>query len=54
MAPPEALDYVVIHELCHLFDFNHSPAFWRRVQSHQPDYAVWRGFLRSGWKHPYK
>ena len=53
MAPPEALDYVVIHELCHLYDFNHSPKFWERVARYQPDYAVWRDFLRSGWVHPY-
>ncbi len=53
MAPPEALDYVVIHELCHLYDFNHSPKFWARVAQYQPDYAAWRDFLRSGWAHPY-
>ncbi len=53
MAPPEALDYVVIHELCHLYDFNHSPKFWARVAAFQPDYATWRDFLRSGWAHPY-
>ena len=53
MAPPEALDYVVIHELCHLYEFNHSPKFWERVARYQPDYAVWRDFLRSGWAHPY-
>ena len=53
MAPPEALDYVVIHELCHLHEFNHSPKFWERVARYQPDYAVWRDFLRSGWVHPY-
>ena len=53
MAPPEALDYVVIHELCHLYEFNHSPKFWERVARYQPDYATWRDFLRSGWAHPY-
>ena len=54
MAPGEALDYVVIHELCHLFEFNHSDRFWRRVARFQPDYAVWRDFLRSGWTHPFQ
>ena len=54
MAPSEALDYVVIHELCHLYDFNHSPAFWKRVGQYQPEYAVWRDFLRSGWAHPFR
>ena len=49
MAPPEALDYVVIHELCHLYEFNHSPKFWARVEKYQPDYALWRKWLRSGW-----
>ena len=53
MAPPEALDYVVIHELCHLYEFNHSPKFWARVSHWQPDYEIWRDFLRSGWAHPY-
>lgn len=53
MAPCEALDYVVIHELCHLYEFNHSAQFWRRVERYQPDYAVWRDFLRSGWNHPF-
>ncbi len=53
MAPPEALDYVVIHELCHLYEFNHSQKFWARVARWQPDYEIWRSFLRSGWAHPY-
>ena len=53
MAPPEALDYVVIHELCHLYEFNHSERFWARVARYQPNYATWRTFLRSGWAHPY-
>ena len=48
-APPQALDYVVIHELCHLYEFNHSPKFWARVEKYQPDYALWRKWLRSGW-----
>ncbi len=54
MAPPEALDYVVIHELCHLYEFNHSAQFWKRVSRYMSDYAVWRDFLRSGWNHPYR
>ena len=53
LCPPEVMDYVVIHELCHLYEFNHSPKFWERVARYQPDYAVWRDFLRSGWVHPY-
>lgn len=47
MAPEEALNYVVIHELCHLYDFNHSARFWARVQSHQPDYPVWKKWLKD-------
>ena len=46
MAPPEALDYVVIHELCHLIEFNHSPRFWRLVEAQMPDYEVWRKWLK--------
>jgi len=54
MAPPEALDYVVIHELCHLYEFNHSPRFWARVETYQSEYARWRAWLRSGWNHPFR
>lgn len=54
MAPKEALDYVVIHELCHLYEFNHSDKFWQRVERYQRDYAHWRDFLRSGWNHPFR
>lgn len=47
MAPPEALDYVVVHELCHLHEFNHSPRFWSLVEEQMPDYAVWKKWLKS-------
>ena len=44
-APPEALDYVVIHELCHLHEFSHSARFWRMVQKHMPEYEAWKKWL---------
>lgn len=44
-APQEALDYVVVHELCHLYEFNHSPGFWRMVESVLPDYEQWKRWL---------
>ena len=47
MAPPEALDYVVVHELCHLYEFNHSPRFWALVENQLPDYAVWKKWLKQ-------
>ena len=45
MAPPQVLDYVVIHELCHLWEFNHSPRFWALVENQMPDYEVWKKWL---------
>ena len=47
MAPPEVLDYVVIHELCHLIEFNHSKRFWALVESQMPEYEVWKKWLKS-------
>ena len=47
LAPKEALEYVVIHELCHLVHFNHSERFWKEVESRMPEYDVWRKWLRA-------
>ena len=53
MAPPEALDYVAVHELCHLIEMNHSPAFWAQVEKHCPDYKKWRDYLKKGISSPF-
>lgn len=47
MAPPEALEYVVIHELCHLIEFNHSPRFWNLVRKLMPEYEAWKKWLKA-------
>lgn len=46
-APPEALDYVVIHELCHLREMNHSKKFWAHVEAACPAYKARRRWLRD-------
>lgn len=47
MAPPQALTYVVIHELCHLLYFNHSAKFWAEVERRMPDYRIWKNWLKQ-------
>lgn len=47
MAPISIIDYVVVHELCHLKVKNHSPAFWRLVSLAVPDYRKRRDWLRK-------
>ena len=46
MAPPEVIDYVVVHELCHLKVHNHQREFWSYVGRHEPDYKKLRKWLR--------
>jgi predicted metal-dependent hydrolase len=47
LAPPEALETVVIHELAHLRVFGHGPRFWSIVAGRRPDHRVWRRWLRE-------
>lgn len=47
LAPPAILDYVVVHELCHLTHMNHSPAFWQAVEAVYPDYREARKWLKE-------
>jgi predicted metal-dependent hydrolase len=45
--PTELIDYVVVHELSHLREMNHSPAFWAEVARVLPDHAARRQALRA-------
>ena len=47
LTPPEVLDYVVVHELCHLIEMNHSKQFWDAVERIMPDYKVHRKWLKD-------
>lgn len=47
MAPPEVIDYIVVHEMAHLEVPNHSASFWDRVASIMPEYRVHKKWLRE-------
>lgn len=47
LAPPAALETVVVHELAHLRVFGHGPRFWELVAAQRPDHLVWRRWLRA-------
>ena len=47
LTPPEVLDYVVVHELCHRKEMNHSPKFWEAVEKLCPDYRIHRKWLKD-------
>lgn len=47
MAPTEVLDYVAAHEVAHLIEMNHSPAFWAKVEAIYPDYKPMRRWLKT-------
>ncbi len=46
-APEEVLDYVIVHELCHRKQMNHSKAFWKLVEEILPDYKQRREWLKQ-------
>lgn len=47
LAPPAVLDYVAAHEVAHLVELNHSPAYWRVVTGICPDWRQHRGWLHE-------
>jgi predicted metal-dependent hydrolase len=47
LLPPELADYLVVHELCHLGEFNHSSAFWALVAETLPDWENRRAALKK-------
>lgn len=47
LMPDKVLDYVVVHELCHLKQMNHSKKFWMEVERYMPDYQNYRKWLNE-------
>lgn len=46
LVPEKGIDYVIVHELAHLKELNHSPKFWDWVRKAMPDYKTWDKKLR--------
>lgn len=47
LMPDKVLDYVVVHELCHLKQMNHSKKFWKEVERYMPDYKNYKKWLNE-------
>jgi hypothetical protein len=47
MAPLSVIDYVIVHELAHIGQLNHSPAFWDKVAEILPDYRKKEKWLKE-------
>ena len=47
LLPEKFTDYIIVHELCHLAEFNHSPKFWSLVSATVPDHREIRKELRK-------
>ena len=46
-APMHVIDYVVVHELAHVLEDNHSPVFWQHVKTQIPNYEVCKNWLKA-------
>jgi len=49
LAPREVRDYVIVHELCHLRQMNHSKKFWSEVEAIMPSYKEQEKWLKENW-----
>ena len=47
MAPPTIIDYIVVHELCHVHCMDHTQAFWNEIDKVMPDYRERKGWLKK-------
>ncbi len=47
MAPHRIVDYVVVHELCHILELNHSPRYWRHVENVISDFRECKEWLKT-------
>lgn len=47
LAPHRVVDYVVVHELCHLLEHNHSNNYWKHVGRHAPNHQASRDWLKQ-------
>jgi predicted metal-dependent hydrolase len=51
LAPHDVLDYVVVHEICHLVELNHGPRFWKLVERRRPTFRDSKRWLDDhGWE----
>ena len=51
LAPHDVLDYVVVHEICHLRELHHGPSFWKLVERRRPGYRDSKQWLDDhGWE----
>lgn len=54
MAPETVIEYVIVHEIAHLLEFNHSPRFWKIVQHEMPDWREQQQWLRHNGSQLYR
>ena len=46
IAPHQIVDYIVVHELCHILEHNHSPKYWRHIKNVIPNHKECREWLK--------